>query len=136
MNGPRTGASGLGSHSEDKTLPSNGHSVTETELSEAAAIAEQAGKNIVERFINLSPQQRRAVVTRFRRQLFQPGKPGRKRSKEITAACVDWAKGMRGVALYQKHLPRFDRMGHWERKVKTRALLDAIRTRKRREQPE
>jgi hypothetical protein len=125
----------VASDSDDTRLPGDGgQPATETQLSEVASIAEQAGKNIAERFRNLTPQQRRTVVTQFRCQLFPPGKPGRKRSKEITAAYADWAKGMRGVALYQKHLPRFDRMGHWERKVKTRALLDAIRTRKRREQ--
>lgn len=107
---------------------------SQTQYSAAAAIAERAGKEIAETFHNLAPRRLRSLVVAFRRQLLPPGKPGRKRSKEITAACADWAAGMRGMALYRKHIPRFDRMGHWERKVKIRALLDAIRARQRREQ--
>jgi hypothetical protein len=106
----------------------------ETHLTEAAATAERAGKDIAATFRSLAPRQRRSVVTVFRRQLFPPGKPGRKRSKEITAAYADWKAGMRGLSLYRKHILRFDRMGYWERKVKTRALMDSIRARTRREQ--
>jgi hypothetical protein len=100
------------------------------------AIAERAGKDVLATFPNLAPHERRKVVGQFRSQLFPPGKPGRRRSKEITAAYADWTNGMRGLALYRKHVPRFDHMGHWQRKVKTRSLLDAIRARKRREQAE
>lgn len=118
----------------DKTrLTSGGPIPPETQLSEAIAIAERVGKDITEKFPCLAPRERRKIVAQFRHQLLPPGKPGRKRSEKITAACADWAAGMRGLALYRKHLPQFDQMGLWKRKVKTRALLDAIRTRKRRE---
>jgi hypothetical protein len=118
---------------DNASLPGrNGHGVSKM-LSEAKATAEQAGKDIAAKFSNLTTSQRSIVVSQFRRQLFPPGKPGRRRSKEITAACADWAAGMRGLPLYRKHLPRFDRMSVWQRKVKTRGLLEAIRTRKRRE---
>jgi hypothetical protein len=100
----------------------------------AIAIAERSGQEIAMKFPALPSHQRRSVITAFRRQLFPPGRPGRKRSKEVTAAYTDWMAGMRGLGLYRKHIYRFDRMGHWERKVRTRALMDAIRTRKRREQ--
>jgi hypothetical protein len=103
-------------------------------LTEATAIAERSGQEIASKFRGLAPHQRRQVLTVFRRQLSPPGKPGRKRSKEITAAYMDWMAGMRGLGLYRNHINRFDRMGHWERRVKTRALMDAIRSRKRREQ--
>jgi hypothetical protein len=63
-----------------------------------------------------------------------PGKPGRKRRKEITAALADWNAGMRGIALYRKHIAGFDRMSCWRRKAKSRSLMDAIHARKRREQ--
>jgi hypothetical protein len=106
----------------------------QAELDEATIIAERAGQEIAARFPNLALHQRRRVVTALRRQLFPPGKPGRRRSKEITAAYADWKAGMRGVAFYRKHLFRFDRMGHWQRMVKTRALMDAVRARNRREQ--
>jgi hypothetical protein len=103
-------------------------------LTEAVAMAERSGQEIAAKFRGLAPYQRRSVITAFRRQFFPPGKPGRRRSKEITAAYNDWAAGMRGLGLYRKHIHRFDRMGHWQRKVKTRALMDAIRSRKRRAQ--
>jgi hypothetical protein len=107
-------------------------SPAEDPWTEAAAIAERSGTEIATKFRDLAPYQRRRLVSVFRRPLFPPGKPGRRRSKEITAAYTDWAAGLRGLALYRKHIPRFDHMGYWQRKVKTRALMDAIRARKRR----
>jgi len=109
-------------------------------MAAAAAIAEHAAQEIISKFGNLGPRERRKLVSRFRRHLFPAsGRPGRgrsKRSKEITAACLDWKAGMRGLPLYRKHIPRFDRMGYWEQKVKMRTLMDAIRTRNRRERPQ
>ena len=105
-----------------------------TQLAAAIAIAAQAGGKIAAKFRALGPRERRSIVTAFRREVIPPGKPGRERRKEITAAYMDWKAGMCGVELYRKHLLRYDRMGHWERKVKTRALMDAIRARKRRDE--
>ena len=99
-------------------------------------MAELSGNEIAEKFRRLAPRERRTVVMAFRRQLFPPRKPGRRRSKEITTAYADWIGGIRGLALYRKHIRRFDRIGHWERKAKTRALMEAIRARRRREQRE
>ena len=112
----------------------DGSGTPEEQLAEAEAIAQRAGHEIATTFRGLPPRHRRSIGSAFRRQIIPPGKPGRKRSKEITAAYADWKAGMRGLALYRKHLFRFDRMGHSERKVKTRALMDAIRARRRREQ--
>lgn len=105
----------------------------ETHMAAAAVIAESVGQEIATKFRTFAPRQKRSIVSTFRRQLFPPRKPGRKRSKEISAALADWQIGTRGLALYRKHIPRFQRMSIWERKVKTRALMDAIRARKRRE---
>jgi hypothetical protein len=58
---------------------------------------------------------------------------GRKRRKEITAVHPDWKQGMRGLQLYRKHIPGYDNLAQWRRKAKSRALMDAIRTRQRRE---
>ncbi|HTS76330.1 MAG TPA: hypothetical protein VMG40_09010 [Bryobacteraceae bacterium] len=103
------------------------------QLAAATAIAEHAGQEIATNFRQLAPRQRRTVLTSFRRQLFPAARPGRKHSKEITAAVADWMAGIRGLPLYRKHIPRYDKMGRWQRKVKTRALLDAIRNRRRHE---
>jgi len=107
---------------------------SEAQFAEAAAIAERVGHELAANFRTLPPRQRRSVVTAFRRALLPPGRPGRRRSKEITAAYADWTSGVRGLELYRRHIHRFDRMGHWERNVRMRALMDAIRARKRREQ--
>jgi hypothetical protein len=72
------------------------------------------------------------IVSAFRSTLIPHAKRGPKLKAMITAAHGDYNGGMRGVALYRKHIPRFDRMGHWEREVRTRSLMDAIRTRERR----
>jgi hypothetical protein len=129
------------SETENKGRPPTGNDLSkvdgsgsaEMQLTEATGIAQRVGKEITANFRSLAPRQRRGVVTAFRRQLFPPAKPGRRRSKEITAAYTDWAAGMRGLALYRKHIRRFEHMGYWQRKVKTRALMDAIRARNRRE---
>jgi hypothetical protein len=107
---------------------------SEAQFADAVAIAERAGQQVASASNSLSPRQRRSIITAFRRHLFPPGKPGRRRNEEITAAYADWTGGMRGLTLYRKYIRRFDRMSHWQRQVKTRALLDAIRARKRREQ--
>lgn len=104
------------------------------QLAEAAAMAERAGKEIAPTCRGLPPRQLRSVLTAFKRQIIPPGKPGRKKTKRITAAYNDWKTGIRGLALFRKHIPRFSRMNIWQRKVKSRALMDAIRTRKRREE--
>jgi hypothetical protein len=103
------------------------------QLGQAMAVATEAGQEIARRFASLNRRQRLTLARVFRRQLLPPGKPGRRRSKEIDSAFADWKAGMRGVDLYRKHIPRFVGMGYWKRKVKTRALLEAIRSRDRRE---
>lgn len=101
-------------------------------ITEARAAVIESGQRIAAEFGDLDRRERVRLTTLFRRQLIPPGKPGRRRSKEITAAYSDWKSGMRGLALYRKHLPGFDRMNHYKRKVKTTALMDAIRSRERR----
>ncbi len=72
------------------------------------------------------------IVSAFRITLILHRRRGRKRKAVVTAAHADYKSGMRGVALYRKHIPRFASMSHWEREVRTRRLMDAIRNRERR----
>lgn len=76
---------------------------------------------------------RRRVVSAFRREIIPPGRPGRKRSAEITAALADWKAGLRGLQLYQRHIPSWDKMSHWRRRIEAERLRDAISTRRRRQ---
>jgi hypothetical protein len=72
-------------------------------------------------------------VSAFRREIIHPRRPGRKRSAEITAALADWEAGLRGLQLYQKHIPRWDKMTHWRRRIAAEQLRGAISTRRRRQ---
>jgi hypothetical protein len=99
----------------------------------ATQAATDAGQQIAANCQGLTRRERLHVSNAFRRQLIPPGKPGRKRSSKITAAYMDWKEGVRGVALYRKHILGWDRHNYWRRKVESRALMDAIHTRERRE---
>jgi len=101
------------------------------ELGRAAAC--DVGQRLVGKLETLSRKERLKIVRAFRSQLIPAGKPGRKRHQEITAAHADWKNGLRGLALYRQHIPRFEQLGYWERKGKMHALKDAIRSRDRRE---
>ena len=73
------------------------------------------------------------VARAFRSAIAPKRKPGRRPKAQVTAALVDWKAGVRGVALYRKHVPGWEKHGEWRRKAETRALMDAIRSRRRRE---
>jgi hypothetical protein len=107
-------------------------SSTPENTSSAEVVATEAGQQIARDCSHLDRRARLRIVSTFCRQLIPPRKPGRKRRKEITAAHVDWRLGMRGVELYSKHIPGFDRMSRWRRESECRDLMDAIRSRERR----
>lgn len=69
----------------------------------------------------------------FKSGLFPKNKPGRRPKEQITAAYLDWTAGIRGVQLYQKHIPKWEQKSRWRRKAEQRVLLDAICSRARRE---
>jgi len=102
-------------------------------LTQAAQAATNAGQQVAANCLDLTRRERLFVASAFRRQLIPPGKPGRKRSSKITAAYLDWRDGLRGLALYRKHIPEYDRHSYWRRRVESRALMDAIHTRDGRE---
>jgi hypothetical protein len=66
--------------------------------------------------------------------VISPGKrPGRRRNAGITAAHRDCKNGMHGLELYRKHIPGWERHNRYRREVEARRLMDAIRSRERRE---
>jgi hypothetical protein len=89
------------------------------EQGKAAAI--EAGQRIAQEIGHLDRRELHAIVQAFQSQLLPARKPGRRRNKEITAAHTDWKSGLRGVALYQKHIHRFDQLSRWKRQAKIRA---------------
>jgi hypothetical protein len=84
-------------------------------VAQARAAAIEAGQRIAKAFPDLDRRTKLGLATAFRRQLIPRGKPGRRRSKEITAAHADLKSGVRGLALYRKHIAGFDRMNRYKR---------------------
>jgi hypothetical protein len=130
-------------NSQDKALtvaaePSQQKSVCGTvppaseRLIQAKAAVVEAARVIAQSLSDLDRRTRKSLAASFRQQLLPKRRAGRKPSKEITAAYADWKSGMCGLQLYRKHVPGLDSMSRWKRQAKTRALMDAIRSRERR----
>jgi hypothetical protein len=60
------------------------------EASEAKAIAATTARKLAEQLNDLDRDALLEIVAAFRRELLPARKPGRQRSKEITAAHSDW----------------------------------------------
>jgi hypothetical protein len=69
----------------------------------------------------------------FKSALVPKRRPGRKPSFRITRAVEDYKAGIRGVALWQTHIPRWHRLSRWRQRILKNNLMEAIRTRLRRE---
>jgi len=108
--------------------------LTSAELAQLCHQASDAARVILTgREHILDGRARLRLASAFRRMLRPARRPGRKPKASITAACDDFKAGLRGTALYQKHIPGFDRMSRWRRCVESRKLREAIRSRLRRE---
>jgi hypothetical protein len=120
-------------HTSDRPpeLPVGRRSESET-VARGKAVAINAAQQIAGEFSDLGRHELLRIVTAFRRELIPPKRPGRRRSKEISAAHADWKSGIRGLPLYRKHIASFDQMSRWKRQGKSRALMEAIRSRERR----
>jgi hypothetical protein len=103
-------------------------------LSLACRLGAESAERIASQLGNLLDRGDRQKVCRtFDRTLLPRRRPGRKRKKSITVAFEDWKAGMRGTALYRKHIPGRDKHSHWRRRGEQRALMDAIYSRERRD---
>ena len=79
---------------------------------QAKAQVVELARNLGIEFSDLDRPARLRLVNTLRRELL-PAKPrGRKPDPRVTAAYEDWMKGMRGVALYKKHIPGYDQCSH------------------------
>jgi len=81
----------------------------------------------------LTPEECERVARAFRSAVIPKRKPGRRRNARITAAYLDWKDGIRGRALYLKHIPGWERHHRYRRNGEQKALIDAVRSRDRRE---
>jgi hypothetical protein len=103
-------------------------------VAEACKRAQDAGVAIVADLgALLANRDRSKVLTAFRHILFPARRPGRRPKETITAAHRDWKGGIRGPALYRAHIPGWEKHNRYRRQSEARALMDAVRTRNRRE---
>jgi hypothetical protein len=73
------------------------------------------------------------VARAFHSAVVPKRKPGRRPKAHVTAAYLDWKAGMRGVPLFQKHIPGWDGHHRYRKIGEQKALMDAIRSRSRRQ---
>jgi hypothetical protein len=96
-------------------------------------VAADAGRSILEQYEpSFDRCARLRIVHAFRSALIAERKPGRRPKAAITAAYESWRAGLRGLALYKRHIPKFDGMSRWRRKAEQQRLMDAIHSRHRR----
>lgn len=103
-------------------------------ISEAYRIARNSAARIVSQFGDLLTRRELSkALAAFRRTLFPPRNRGRRREERITKAHEDWKIGMPRVALYRTHIRNWDKHNRYRRRAEEKALMDAIRSRERRE---
>jgi len=78
----------------------------------------------------LSSVARREVMSAVRRALLPRGS---KKSNSRDFAYEDYKKGMRGLPLYRKHIPGYEKLGEWRRERAQRHLRQALAKRAERE---
>ena len=81
----------------------------------------------------LTREQCLKLVSAFRAGVVPRRRAGRRPQPQVTAAYLDWKMGMRGVALFRKHILGWDKHNRYHRIGEQKELLDAIRSRYRRE---
>ena len=73
------------------------------------------------------------LVSVLRAGLVPRRRAGRRPKPQVTAAYLDWKAGMRGVALFRKHIPGWEGHHRYRKIGEQKALMDAIRSRSRRQ---
>jgi len=100
----------------------------------AREMTTQAAHDIRRQFgEGLSREECLRLVSAFRAGVVPRRRAGRRPKPQVTAAYLDWKSGTRGVALYRKHIPGWEKHNRYHRIGEQKALMDAIRSRTRRE---
>jgi hypothetical protein len=81
----------------------------------------------------LTREELEKVGRAFRSNVVPKRKPGRRPKSQVTAALADWKAGVRAAALFQAHIPGWDKKSKWRQRCESRTLLDAVRTRRKRQ---
>ncbi len=82
---------------------------------------------------SLTREESLRLVSAFQSALVPRRRAGRRPKPQVTAAYLDWKAGMRGVALHRKHIPGSEKHNRYRRMAEEKRLMDAIRSRCRRE---
>ena len=69
------------------------------------------------------------VVAAVRGLIVTRGKPGKRKDARLDRASVDYEAGMRGLKLFRKHIPGYDKLSHWRRGLQQRRLMGALQQR-------
>jgi hypothetical protein len=80
----------------------------------------------------LTREQWLKLVSVFRAGVLPGRRAGRRPKSQVTAAYLYWKAGMRGVALFRKHIPGWEKHNRYHRMGEQKELMDAIRGRHRR----
>src|ERR1041384_5607419 len=84
-------------------------------------------------FHHLSRAELIQIAQQFRSDLVPKRKAGRRPLLRITRAYEAWKAGLREVALYRAHIPRWEKLGYHRRLSEQRRLMAAIHSRARRD---
>jgi hypothetical protein len=72
------------------------------------------------------------IVAIVHRAIVPKRPPGRK-NQELDSAYAEYKAGIRGLKLFRKHIPNYDRLSRWRRNEKQNRLLKALQKRAERE---
>lgn len=64
------------------------------------------------------------LASLFWAELVPRRRAGRRPKPQVTAACLDFNAGMRGVTLYRKHIPGWERHNRYRRLTEEKRLMD------------
>jgi len=103
----------------------------ETAIPEAISAALDVLKETIERE-NPPRSTRLRVASAVRRAIVPRLKPG-KRDHRLDSAYADYRAGMRGMALFRKHIPNHDRLSLWRRRIEEGRLRNTLQKRAQRE---
>jgi hypothetical protein len=81
----------------------------------------------------LARTSRLGLLSVLRSEVLGKRKPGRKRSEQVNRAYPDYKAGLRGLALYRKHVPNYHQLSRWRRREEGNKLLKNLQKRAQRE---
>jgi hypothetical protein len=111
-----------------------GSNVVSEAFASAKEMTSRAAVDIQREFgPNLTREEAMKLVSAFRARIVPRRTPGSRKKPQVTAALMDFRAGMRSAALFRKHIPGWEKHNRYRRMAEEKRLMDAIRSRRRRE---